>query len=234
MKLLLYDTEMQSANGYLPRAITEAARQELGKENVRLCGHADVVAQAASGRWDGLLAIGGAGADRHLLEALRETQLPRLLWTTEDPYERRLVERVEPVFDHVFSNEARCAGASARTTYLPLAAEPAVHQRPVRRHDADYAYDLTFVGTAWPNRVASLQRLLASPDLAELVVEQALWVDDTPALGEACRLLSGLCLSTQVGLTCAQGCMPNVGLSKRTPIPVLRWRNRVPGARRRA
>jgi glycosyltransferase involved in cell wall biosynthesis len=161
MKLLLYDTEMQTANGYLPQAISEAARQRLGPANVLLCDHGTVVAEAASGHWDGLLAIGGAGADRHLLEALRETALPRLLWTTEDPYERRLLERVEPVFDHVFSNEERCAGASPRTTYLPLAAEPAVHQRPVRRRDADYDYDLTFVGTAWPNRVESLRRLLA-------------------------------------------------------------------------
>ncbi|MBM5792356.1 MAG: glycosyltransferase [Cyanobacteria bacterium K_DeepCast_150m_m2_101] len=161
MKLLLYDTEMQTANGYLPRAITQAAAQLLGEGNALLCDHASVVEQAASGTWDGLLAIGGAGADRHLLEALRETPLPRLLWTTEDPYERRLLERVEPVFDHVFSNEVHCAGASPRTTYLPLAAEPSVHQRPVRCQDSDYAYDLTFVGTAWPNRVASLRRLLA-------------------------------------------------------------------------
>ncbi|MEB3354177.1 MAG: hypothetical protein VKM34_08080, partial [Cyanobacteriota bacterium] len=68
MKLLLYDTEMQTANGYLPRAISEAARQLLGEGNALLCDHAEVVAEAASGTWDGLLAIGGAGADRHLLE----------------------------------------------------------------------------------------------------------------------------------------------------------------------
>jgi hypothetical protein len=41
--------------------------------------------------------------------------------------------------------------------------------------------------------------LLDSAALAELVMERALWVDDTPSLGEACRLLSGLCLGTQVG-----------------------------------
>ena len=42
------------------------------------------------------------------------------------------------------------------------------------------------------------QALLGSPTLAELVLERALWVDDTPALAEACRLLAGICLSTQV------------------------------------
>ncbi|MFU8884721.1 MAG: glycosyltransferase [Cyanobacteriota bacterium] len=161
MKLLLYDTEMRTANGYLPRAISRAAEGLLGASNVQLCDHASVVAEAASGAWDGLLAIGGAGADRHLMGALMDTAIPRILWTTEDPYERRLLERAEPAFDHVFSNERHCDGATARTTYLPLAAEPSLHQRPLREQDADYSYDLTFVGTAWPNRVASLGRLLA-------------------------------------------------------------------------
>lgn len=161
MKLLLYDTEMHSANGYLPRAITQAAANLLGQANVQLCDHGTVVPLAASGAWDGLLAIGGAGADRHLLTALMETPIPRILWTTEDPYERRLLERAEPAFHHVFSNERHCAGASARTTFLPLAAEPTVHGRRLRCQDGDYSYDLTFVGTAWPNRVASLRRLLS-------------------------------------------------------------------------
>ena len=161
MKLLLYDTEMRTANGYLPRAIASAAEGLLGASNVQLCDHASVVAAAASGVWDGLLAIGGAGADRHLLTALMDTPIPRILWSTEDPYERRLVARAEPAFDHVFSNERHCEGASPRTTYLPLAAEASLQLRPLREQDADYSYDLTFVGTAWPNRVASLGRLLA-------------------------------------------------------------------------
>ncbi|QVL53543.1 MAG: glycosyltransferase [Cyanobium sp. M30B3] len=160
MRLLIYDTEMRSANGYLPRAIATAAEGLLGPGDVRLCDHATVVGLAASGAWDGLLAIGGAGADHHLITALMETPILRILWTTEDPYERRLLERVEPAFHHVFSNELLCDGASPRTTYLPLAAEPSLHHRPLRTHDSDYVYDLTFVGTAWPNRVRSLNRLL--------------------------------------------------------------------------
>ena len=86
MRLLLYDTEMRTANGYLPRAIASAAEGLLGASNVQLCDHASVVAAAASGAWDGLLAIGGAGADRHLLTALMDTPIPRILWSTEDPY----------------------------------------------------------------------------------------------------------------------------------------------------
>ena len=160
MRLLIYDTERETAKGYLPRAITRAAQVLLGEGDAQLCDHADVVALAASGHWDGLLAIGGAGADPHLLGALMQTGIPRVLWATEDPYERRLIEQAELAFEHVFSNDHTCAGATANTSFLPLAAEPSVHLRPVREHDEDYRYDLTFVGTAWPNRVASLQKLL--------------------------------------------------------------------------
>jgi len=161
VRLLIYDTEMCTANGYLPRAVAIAAAKLLGSGNVQLCDHAQVVDRAASGAWDGLLAIGGAGADRHLMAALMETAIPRILWTTEDPYERRLLERVEPVFDHIFSNDQSCEGASPNTSFLPLAAEPELHFRPVLREDNAYDFDLTFVGTAWPNRVASLSRILA-------------------------------------------------------------------------
>ncbi|MGL6135605.1 MAG: hypothetical protein ACRC1L_15685, partial [Prochlorococcaceae cyanobacterium] len=162
MRLLIYDTEMRTANGYLPRAIAMAAEKLLGRSNVQLCGHDEVVKQAASGAWNGLLAIGGAGADRHLMVALMETSIPRILWTTEDPYERRLLERAEPAFDHIFSNEQSCDGASPFTSFLPLAAEPDLHWRSLLEQDGDYAHDLTFVGTAWPNRVASLGRILAA------------------------------------------------------------------------
>lgn len=44
------------------------------------------------------------------------------------------------------------------------------------------------------------EQLLGSEALAETVVGRALWVDDSPALAEGARLLSGLCLSTKVGL----------------------------------
>lgn len=36
MRLLIYDTEMRSANGYLPRAIAKAAEGLLGSGDVRL------------------------------------------------------------------------------------------------------------------------------------------------------------------------------------------------------
>ena len=167
MRLLIYDTEMSTANAYLPKAITNAASQILGSSNVKLCSHAEVVKHAASGDWDGLLAIGGAGADRHIMAALMETSITRILWTTEDPYERRLIERVSPAFGHIFSNEQNCDMVDSKTSFLPLAAEPESQFRKLLKSDDCYEFDLTFVGTAWPNRVKSLEKILSklSPNL---------------------------------------------------------------------
>ena len=162
MRLLIYDTEMRTANAYLPRAILSAAGKLLGASNIQLCNHAEVVEQAASGKWDGLLAIGGAGADQHIMTALTEIPIPRILWTTEDPYERRLIERASPAFHHIFSNEKNCDKANPQTSFLPLAAEPQLHYRSVLRCDDSYEFDLTFVGTAWPNRVNSLNKILSA------------------------------------------------------------------------
>ena len=162
MRLLIYDTEMQTANGYLPKAIVTAAGKLLGASNVHLCGHEEIVENASSGAWDGLLAIGGAGADRHIMTALMEIPIMRILWSTEDPYERRLIKNAEPAFHYIFSNDQSCDGANAKTSFLPLAAEPELHFRSLLKSDNCYDFDVTFVGTAWPNRVASLERIFSA------------------------------------------------------------------------
>ena len=176
MRLLIYDTEMQTANAYIPNSIATAASKLLGASNVHLCSHYDVVKYAASGAWDGLLAIGGAGADRHILTALMRIPIIRILWTTEDPYERRLIQRVEPAFHFIFSNEQSCDGSNSQTSFLPLAAEPDLHFRKLIKSDDEYEFDLTFVGTAWPNRVASLERTISFlPDNIKVFLCQIAW-----------------------------------------------------------
>ena len=159
-RLLVYDTEMRSANGYLPKAIEKAACRVLGQQNAKLVDHIDVVHQARSGGWDILLALGGAGADRNILQSLMELPICRVLWTTEDPYERRLITLVEKAFHHIYTNERICDQITPKTTHLPLAAEEEFHYRRILENEGDFLYDLSFVGTAWPNRVASLKKIL--------------------------------------------------------------------------
>jgi hypothetical protein len=72
-----------------------------------------------------------------------------------------------PCSDQVFTNDVGSVGfypAGAR--YLPLAASELL---AVRAQHSDY--DLSFVGSTWPNRVIFLRRLLRSlPDLRTRIV----------------------------------------------------------------
>ena len=55
----------------------------------------------------------------------------------------------------------------SKTSFLPLATEPESQFRKLLKSDDCYEFDLTFVGTAWPNRVKSLEKILSklSPNL---------------------------------------------------------------------
>ena len=160
MRLLIYDTEMQTANAYIPNAIATAASKLLGASNVHLCNHCNVVKYAASGA--GRTTRDWWGWCRSIyLDSTHEDTNIRILWTTEDPYERRLIQRVEPAFHFIFSNEQSCDGSNSQTSFLPRAAEPDLHFRKLIKSDDEYEFDLTFVGTAWPNRVASLERTIS-------------------------------------------------------------------------
>ncbi|AWN47461.1 group 1 glycosyl transferase [Methylobacterium terrae] len=130
--------------------------------------HADAVALAQDAlaraeRFDLFLAFGGASRHHALLRRLCALSGTSALWTTEDPYLSGANARLSGCFDLVFTNDrGSLSRYGGRARHLPLAATPLFQDLPVRRDDAEYRYDLMFVGTAWPNRVATLNRILSS------------------------------------------------------------------------
>ena len=67
------------------------------------------------------------------------------------------------MFDLVFSNDLACVPAyMGKAKHLPLAASKKYHNLPLREADDLYRYDLLFLGTAWPNRVKVINKLLCS------------------------------------------------------------------------
>lgn len=74
------------------------------------------------------------------------------------------VENAE-LFDYVFTNDPSCAEYyHGKGHYLPLAASPSIHERPVLPA-AELEYDIFFAGTMWPNRVHTLRKVIAAfPD----------------------------------------------------------------------
>jgi spore maturation protein CgeB len=89
------------------------------------------------------------------------------LWCTDDPrYFGSLVKHLAPTYDYVFSpSEAALplyekAGVSS-VTFLPFACDPSIHRttRLLQEEMRQYASDVSFVGTYYPNRARVLRQL---------------------------------------------------------------------------
>ncbi|MGX7704436.1 glycosyltransferase family protein [Methylobacterium sp. Gmos1] len=168
LSVLLLDTEPRTSNAYIALAVADALRRHPAVGRVVRATHADAVALAqdelARGeRFDLVLALGGASRHHALLRRLCALAGTSALWTTEDPYLSAANARLSGCFDLVFSNDrGSLSRYGAKARHLPLAATTLFQDLPVRPDDANYRYDLLFVGTAWPNRVATLNRILSA------------------------------------------------------------------------
>ncbi|AWB23213.1 group 1 glycosyl transferase [Methylobacterium currus] len=168
LSVLLLDTEPRTSNAYIALAVADALRRHPAVGRVVRATHADAVALAQGelargGRFDLVLALGGASRHHALLRRLCALAGTSALWTTEDPYLSAANARLSGCFDLVFTNDRGSLpryGAGAR--HLPLAATTLFQDLSLRPDDAAYRYDLLFVGTAWPNRVATLNRILSA------------------------------------------------------------------------
>ncbi|TNC12758.1 glycosyltransferase [Methylobacterium terricola] len=160
-RILVLDTAAQTHNSYIALAIVDALRRHPAVERVRQADYGNAVDLFRREGCDTVLALGGAGADLAVLGRLCAMAVRSVLWTTEDPYELEENLRVAAPFDLVFTNDLGCLPAyGARGQHLPLAGSRLFHDHPPVLDDAFFLYDLCFVGTAWPNRVDTINRIL--------------------------------------------------------------------------
>ncbi len=162
-RILLLDTAAQTHNPHIPLAVADALRRHPAVAHVARAGYGDALARFRAEACDTLLALGGAGGDLAILTRLCAMARRAALWTTEDPYEVAENLRVSVPFDAVFTNDlASLPVYGGRARHLPLAASLMLHDiEPVGR-DEDFLYDVSFVGTAWPNRVRTVNRILSN------------------------------------------------------------------------
>lgn len=162
-RILVLDTAARTHNAHIAVAVVDALRRHPAVALVRQAGYGSAIEVFRRERCDTLLALGGAGGDLAVIARLCAMASRAALWTTEDPYELDENVRVAASFDAVFSNDLASLplyGGGAR--HLPLAASRLLHDiEPVTEED-EFLYDLSFVGTAWPNRVRTIDRLLAA------------------------------------------------------------------------
>lgn len=172
LNVLLLDTKPNNPNFYIVLGILEALRSCSAVGEVCLASYDDVMSHARRGSFDLLLAVDGENMVTEIMERLRSYFPTMALWTFEDPYESEKTAALSSLFDLIYTNDSGSVSAYPYgATHLSLAASPAMDFRDVIRSDADYDYDLAFVGSAWPNRVQFLRRLLRQlPSLESRIV----------------------------------------------------------------
>lgn len=163
LSVLLLDTEPRTHNFYITLGIADALRQNPFVDRVVLASHKDAIRKFVDDKLDTFIAFGGSHRHTDLLARICCLADLSILWTTEDPY--AVVENVRSsvCFDVIFSNDnASVASYGGRAYHLPLAANPLFQDLPVKANEEEYLYDLLFIGTAWPNRTRSINRIISS------------------------------------------------------------------------
>jgi glycosyltransferase involved in cell wall biosynthesis/spore maturation protein CgeB len=161
LNIAVLSTDAQTRNQYIICAIADAFRRHDTVHHVDLPTYANLVRYCSDEHVDVLVAIGGAGAIVDPLRRAIRKVGTSVLWTTEDPYELERNIRLANLFDLVFTNDANALPHyPPGTDHLPFAASTVFHDHPVVADPQQFLFDLFFVGTAWPERVDTINALL--------------------------------------------------------------------------
>lgn len=160
----------------LAERIQQARRAFSGEAGISDAGliewaSASLAEEALLFRPDLVVAMKGTRIARRTLAAVRAAGVRVAAWTMDDPYELERYLAWCDNFDLVFTNEPRCLGAyascGARAHLLAHAHDPAVHRPdPAAAASANYASDVCFIGSAYPERVRLMME--AAPFLGKV------------------------------------------------------------------
>ncbi|WP_333474204.1 CgeB family protein [Paenibacillus gyeongsangnamensis] len=162
----------------LDQSIIEALGQ-LVRELIVLNPAQDLVTEALQKRPDIVLVLDGMHVPTERIVKLREAGIRTAIWLTDDPYYSDVtVQWVQP-YDVVFTLELECVAfyqqnGCAAVHYLPFASNTSIFRPKII--PVDYRYDISFIGSAYWNRVAFFDQL--APYLAhKRVYISGIWWD---------------------------------------------------------
>lgn len=159
-RILLLDTKRHNPNHYICLSIAEALKEHPDVESVHKASLGNAISIARQNDCNLFFAFDGEELHREVCDRLRMVCGRSILWVTEDPYELPANLRNADLFDLVFTNDSSSVTAYGdKAIHLPLAACRKTQYRTVVPDD-ECRYDLFFAGTAWPNRVDLVRRLV--------------------------------------------------------------------------
>ncbi|MFC5528499.1 CgeB family protein [Cohnella yongneupensis] len=123
----------------------------------------DIAFIASQARPDLMLVLDGMNLPPEKVTAVRALGIKTAIWFTDDPYYTDITAGIAPHYDCVFTLERNCLPfyqtlGCARVYYLPLGVFPPAF-RPFNPRQA-LRGDITFIGSAYWNRVYFFERLI--------------------------------------------------------------------------
>lgn len=171
LRILLLDTKTQNPNHYICLAIQQALMATSGVDHVVKAELHNAVSEAVNHGCNLFFAFDGEELERSICSRVAAICGLSVLWVTEDPYELNANVANADLFDLVFTNDSGCVAAYGKKgRHLPLAGAKPFHLLPVQERPEALRYDLFFAGTAWPNRVDLLKKVLEA-DLGENAIK---------------------------------------------------------------
>jgi glycosyltransferase involved in cell wall biosynthesis len=160
-RILLLDTKSSNPNHYICLAIQRALMNTLGVDQVVKADLFNAVSEAIKYRCNLFFAFDGEELERSICSRIAAVCGLSVLWVTEDPYELNVNVANADLFDLVFTNDSNCVMAyGEKGRHLPLAGAKPFHLLPIKERAESLRYDVFFAGTAWPNRVELLKKML--------------------------------------------------------------------------
>ena len=161
MQIAVVSSEPSGRNSYILVSIVEAFRNISASHDVHLLELAEIIKFCQINKPDLLLVVGGSSGYDHIIVRAADYCRRSALWTTEDPYEIDRNVLLSRQFDVVFTNDINALPSYRGQCYhLPLAASRKFHFNEVK-NDSELLFDLFFVGTAWPERVQTINQILS-------------------------------------------------------------------------
>lgn len=162
-RVLLLDTKIYNPNHYICVAIQRSLKKMPDVECVIKADLNDAISLAVKNKCNLFFAFDGEQINRLICSRIHAVCGFSILWVTEDPYELSVNISNADLFDLVFTNDSSCVESyGQKGRHLPLAGAKPFHFLDLQKQQEEIRYDMFFAGTAWPNRIEFLKKVLAT------------------------------------------------------------------------
>jgi glycosyltransferase involved in cell wall biosynthesis/spore maturation protein CgeB len=161
-RVLLLDTKKENPNHYICLAIYEALQNNSEVDFVAKVNLGNAISIARKNQCNLFFAFDGEELNSEVCFRLSKICDRSILWVTEDPYELPQNKINSSIFDIIFTNDSFSAAEyGTKGVHLPLGASKTFHFHRVKEN-FECLYHVFFAGTAWPNRVDLLNKIIKS------------------------------------------------------------------------